>query len=88
MPCFLKNMGQSRPLFVYFRSFLIPITISIIQIEKSIDDVLGIRTQGRMMVGQDETTELWRHPRNALFRGLLTKASIHMCSYNNWHGAV
>ena len=47
-------MGQSRPLFVYFRSFL---TISI-QIEKSVDGVLGIRTQGRRMVGADETTEL------------------------------
>ena len=32
-------MGQSRPLFVYFRYFLD--TISIIQIEKSIDGVLG-----------------------------------------------
>ena len=57
-----KNMGQSRPLFVYFRSFLISITISIIQIEKSVDGVLGIRTQGRRMVGEDKTTELWRHP--------------------------
>ena len=51
-------MGQSRPLFVYFRSFL---TISI-QIEKSIDGVLGIRTWGRRMVGADETMELWRPP--------------------------
>ena len=41
----LKNMGQSRPLFVYFCSFLIPITISIIQIGKSVDGVLGIRTR-------------------------------------------
>ena len=39
---FFKKMGQSRPLFVYFRYFLI--TISIIQIEKSIDGVLGIHT--------------------------------------------
>ena len=53
-------MGQSRPLFVYFRYFLI--TISIIQIEKSIDGVLGIQTQGHRMVGTDETTELWRPP--------------------------
>ena len=30
---FFKKMHQSRPLFVYFRSFLI--TISIIQIEKA-----------------------------------------------------
>ena len=52
-------MGQSRPLFVYFRSFLITISI---QIEKSIDGVLGIRTWGRRMVGADETTELWRPP--------------------------
>ena len=51
-------MGQSRPLFVYFCPFLI--TISIIQIEKSIDGVLGIRTQGRRMVGADEITELRR----------------------------
>ena len=50
-------MGQSRPLLVYFRPFLI--TISIMQIEKSIDGMLGIRTQGRRMVGADETTELW-----------------------------
>ena len=53
-------MGQSRPLFVYFRYFLI--TISIIQIEKSIDGVLGIQTRGHRTVGTDETTELWRPP--------------------------
>ena len=55
----LLKMGQSRPLFVYFRSFLITISI---QIEKSIDGVLGIRTWGCRMVGADKTTELWRHP--------------------------
>ena len=53
---FLK-MGQSRPLFVYFRPFLI--TISTIQIEKNTDDVLGIQTHGRRMVSTDETMELW-----------------------------
>ena len=47
-------MGQSRPLFVYFRSFLV--TFSIIQIEKSIDDVLGIQAWGRRMVVTDKTT--------------------------------
>ena len=52
-------MGQSRPLFVYFLSFLVTISI---QIEKSIDGVLGIRIQGHRMVGGDETTELWRPP--------------------------
>ena len=62
-----KNMGQSRPLFVYFRSFLIPITISIIQIEKSIDGVHGIQTRGRRIVGKEETTELWRHPKIPFF---------------------
>ena len=58
-------MYQSRPLFVYFRPFLI--TISIIQIEKSIDDVLGIRTCGRRMVGTGDTTELWQLPCTILF---------------------
>ena len=37
-------------------------TISIKQIEKSVDGVLGIQTWGRSMVGADETTELWRLP--------------------------
>ena len=53
-------MGQSRPLFVYFRHFLITISI----IEKSIDGVLGI-TRGCRMVGADETTELWRPPQES-----------------------
>ena len=44
-------MGQSRPLFLFiFRSFLV--TISIIQIEKSVDSNPGPRD------GADETTEL------------------------------
>ena len=58
-------MGQSGLFFVYFCPFLI--TISKIQIVKSIDGVLGIRTQGRTMVGVDETTELWRPPESYLF---------------------
>ena len=49
-------MGQSIPLFVYFHSYLITISI---QIEKSEDGVLGIQTRGRKMVGADKTTELW-----------------------------
>ena len=53
-------MGQFRPLFVYFRYFLD--TISIIQIEKSIDGVLGIWTWGRRMVGADETADYGGHP--------------------------
>ena len=52
-------MDQSQPLFVYFRYFLD--TISIIQIEKSVDGVLGNQTWGCRMVGADKTTELWRY---------------------------
>ena len=33
-----------------------------IQIEKSIDNVLGTWTRGGKMEGADESTELWRHP--------------------------
>ena len=53
-------MGHPGIFFVYFRAFLI--TISIKQIENSIDGVLGIRTRSRRMVGADDTTELWRQP--------------------------
>ena len=49
------KMGQSRPLFLYFLA-----TVSIMQIEKCVDGVHGIRTRGRRMVGADETTEIWR----------------------------
>ena len=31
--------------------------------DKSIDGVLGIRTRGSTIIGADESTELWRHPR-------------------------
>ena len=68
--CFFKKMGQSRPLFVYFRPFLITISI---QIEKSIDGVLGIQTRGRRMVGTDKTTELWRPP-----HGLILVVSLYL----------
>ena len=50
-------MGQSWHIFVVFCSFLF--VISKIQIEKSIDGVLGIRTQGHRMVVADETAELF-----------------------------
>ena len=53
----VKKWANPGLFFVYFRSFLITISI---QIEKSIDGVLGIRTRGRRMVGADETMELWR----------------------------
>ena len=64
-------MGQSRPVFVYFRSFLVTISI---QIEKSIDGVLGIQARGRRMVDADETMELWRPPQ--LFLNLLLVVSF------------
>ena len=54
---FLKKWANPGLFFVYFHSFLVTISI---QIEKSVDGVLGIQTQGRRMVGADETTELWR----------------------------
>ena len=56
------KMDQSWALFVYFRSFFV--TISIIQIERSIDGVLGILTRGHSMVVADETTELWQPPKS------------------------
>ena len=58
-------MGQSRPLFVYFCPFHITIQL---QIEESIDGVLGIQTRGRRMVGADETTELCRLPGNRILQ--------------------
>ena len=54
---FFLKIGLSRPLFVYFHPFLI--TISIIQIHKSVDGVHGIWTCGRKMVGSDDTAEQW-----------------------------
>ena len=55
-----SKWGNPGLLFVYFCPFLI--TFSIIQIEKSIDRVLGIRTYGCMMVDTDNTTKLSRPP--------------------------
>ena len=63
----------NHDLFVYFRPFLI--TISIIQI-KSIDVVVGIRTRGCMMVDADNTTKLWQPP---LFYLCLFKRILIVC---------
>ena len=54
----------------YFCPFLI--TISIIQIVKSVDGLLGFQTRGRRMVVADDTTELWQPP---LGRNLLVSVS-------------
>ena len=52
-------MGQTRPIFNYFCSFhMTNLTIH----DKSIDGLLGTQTWGSMMVGADESTELWHHP--------------------------
>ena len=59
---------QNGPIPASFCLFLFRLnTISIIQIEKSIYGVLGIRTQGHRMVGADKTMELWRPPPHDLF---------------------
>ena len=54
---FLKKWANTGLFVVYFCTFLVTISI---QIEKSVDGVLGIRTRGRRMVGAHKTTELWR----------------------------
>ena len=55
-------MGQTRPLFVYFRPFLSTMTsipsIKIDDNEKSLDGVLGIRTRDC----HSESAELWQLP--------------------------
>ena len=60
----LQKKGKTRSIFVYFRPFdngyKYGSTLTIK--EKIIDGVLGIQIQGGMMVGTDESTELWRHP--------------------------
>ena len=53
-------MGKPGPLVCLISYFLI--TISIIQIEKSIDGVLGIQAGGRKLASADDTTELRRPP--------------------------
>ena len=50
-----KKWANPGLFLFYFRSFLVTISI---QIEKSVDGVLGIRTRGRRMVGADKTMEL------------------------------
>ena len=67
----MEGIGFS--LFVYFHSFLI--TISIIQIEKSIDKVLKIRTRGHRMEGADKTMELRRPLFNHFYKSLNFRAN-------------
>ena len=52
-------MGQTRPLFVYFRSFhKTNFTVN----DTSVDGGIGNRTWGGRMVGADEFTELGGTP--------------------------
>ena len=46
------NLGQSRPLFVYFHPFLIPTAITVTILTIKINGVHGIRTWGYWMVGE------------------------------------
>ena len=43
--------------------------------DKSIDGVLGTRTRDSMMVGADESTELWRHALICLLLNRTSKSS-------------
>ena len=66
---FLK-MGQIRPIlfiFVLFSHCKDKYSTNLTINDKSIDGVLGSRTQGGRMEGTDESTELWWHPKCDLF---------------------
>ena len=53
---FSLNMGQTRPLFVYFRPFLNTMTNIVQHLTiNSVDGVLGIQTQDCWMVGADKS---------------------------------
>ena len=63
-PKWTEKWAKPGHFFVYFRSFH---KTNIAQIclkvnDKSVDGVLGTRTQGGRMIGIDESTKLWRHP--------------------------
>ena len=54
-------MGQTRVLFVYFRTFhnlMTNIKQNLTLNGKSMDGMLGIRTRDRWMLGADESTDL------------------------------
>ena len=63
---FFKN-GQNPASFCLFLFFSIDKHYTNTINEKSIDGVLGTRTQGGRMVGEDKSTELWRHPKSRIF---------------------
>ena len=56
---FLKKIGQTRPLLVYFVLFshhLDKYSTNLTIDDKSIDGLLGTQTRGGRMVGTDEST--------------------------------
>ena len=63
--CLAFLLCQTRPLFVYFRTFHNEKTnaysTNLTVNDKSIDGALGTRTRGGRTEGADESTELWRH---------------------------
>ena len=71
-------MGQSRPLFRLFLSF--PHDTIQIQIDNSIDGVLGTWTQGDKMEGADKSTELWWHP--SIPYSFLLNLSVLICLFS------
>ena len=73
-------IGQTRPLFNYFRSFHKYSTNLTINY-KSIDGVLGTWTRGSRMVDADESTELLRHPPFYLILPLIGSALIFRSYY-------
>ena len=76
MHCFLKKWANPGLFLFIFCSFLV--TISIIQIEKSVDGVLGIQTWGHRMVGADETTELLWPPSYAFLKLIMLRRIYKM----------
>ena len=51
------------PLFILFLFFSQDKYSTNTIYDKSIDGVLGTQTQGGRMVGADDSTDLWRHPK-------------------------
>ena len=54
-------MGQTRPLFVYFLSFLKTMT-NIVQLDFKCKKISRELNPGRQEKSTDESTELWRPP--------------------------
>ena len=55
-------MGQTRPLFVYFRPFRNTNIVQLTIMEKALMVCLGFEPQDRRMEGADESTELCAVP--------------------------